>query len=176
MPPLCHTTPSTTQARASVPLISFKRRPLQTHKVHRSDQLTGSSDSASASTTFFLEHLASLEQPNISGPRRRSSKTHQLSRYIFASFQSIQTSCIVCSLQSILAKYSPYFSSSMINDHKGRMATELPTTNGSAQNGNAAENFTVKTGLARMLKGGVIMDVVNAEQVRCPKTSITRRS
>lgn len=27
-------------------------------------------------------------------------------------------------------------------------------------------NFTVKTGLAQMLKGGVIMDVVNAEQVR----------
>jgi pyridoxal 5'-phosphate synthase pdxS subunit len=28
-----------------------------------------------------------------------------------------------------------------------------------------ASNFTVKSGLARMLKGGVIMDVVNAEQV-----------
>jgi pyridoxal 5'-phosphate synthase pdxS subunit len=27
------------------------------------------------------------------------------------------------------------------------------------------EGFTVKSGLARMLKGGVIMDVVNAEQV-----------
>ena len=27
-------------------------------------------------------------------------------------------------------------------------------------------NFTVKTGLAQMLKGGVIMDVVNAEQAR----------
>lgn len=26
-------------------------------------------------------------------------------------------------------------------------------------------NFNVKTGLAKMLKGGVIMDVVNAEQV-----------
>jgi len=49
------------------------------------------------------------------------------------------------------------------------MATELPThtTNGSSTNGkNKGEaNFTVKTGLARMLKGGVIMDVVNAEQV-----------
>jgi hypothetical protein len=55
----------------------------------------------------------------------------------------------------------------MINDQPGRMATELPTTNGSgtAQNGDAASSFTVKTGLARMLKGGVIMDVVNAEQV-----------
>jgi len=44
------------------------------------------------------------------------------------------------------------------------MATELPTTNGhSAQDGET--NFAVKAGLARMLKGGVIMDVVNAEQV-----------
>jgi hypothetical protein len=44
------------------------------------------------------------------------------------------------------------------------MATELPTTNGtSAQDGE--NNFAVKAGLARMLKGGVIMDVVNAEQV-----------
>jgi pyridoxal 5'-phosphate synthase pdxS subunit len=45
------------------------------------------------------------------------------------------------------------------------MATALPTTNGStaAQDDN---KFAVKAGLARMLKGGVIMDVVNAEQVR----------
>ncbi|EOD46502.1 putative pyridoxine biosynthesis protein [Neofusicoccum parvum] len=47
------------------------------------------------------------------------------------------------------------------------MASELPTTNG---NGAAADgqanNFQVKAGLARMLKGGVIMDVVNAEQAR----------
>ena len=57
----------------------------------------------------------------------------------------------------------------MINDHSPRMATELPTrtTNGERTPLNAVgeENFTVKTGLARMLKGGVIMDVVNAEQV-----------
>lgn len=37
--------------------------------------------------------------------------------------------------------------------------------NGNAQNGNGSVSFTVKTGLAQMLKGGVIMDVVNAEQV-----------
>jgi pyridoxal 5'-phosphate synthase pdxS subunit len=44
------------------------------------------------------------------------------------------------------------------------MATELPTTNGhGTQDGE--NNFAVKAGLARMLKGGVIMDVVNAEQV-----------
>lgn len=32
-------------------------------------------------------------------------------------------------------------------------------------NGASANSFTVKAGLAQMLKGGVIMDVVNAEQV-----------
>ncbi|KAI9929914.1 hypothetical protein ASPWEDRAFT_35147 [Aspergillus wentii DTO 134E9] len=38
----------------------------------------------------------------------------------------------------------------------------------SQQNGvsNGANDFTVKAGLAQMLKGGVIMDVVNAEQAR----------
>ena len=47
------------------------------------------------------------------------------------------------------------------------MATTLPTTNGhSAQDGE--DNFAIKAGLARMLKGGVIMDVVNAEQVLHP--------
>ncbi|PYI05272.1 vitamin B6 biosynthesis protein [Aspergillus sclerotiicarbonarius CBS 121057] len=35
-----------------------------------------------------------------------------------------------------------------------------------ASNGAAANGFTVKAGLAQMLKGGVIMDVVNAEQAR----------
>jgi pyridoxal 5'-phosphate synthase pdxS subunit len=44
------------------------------------------------------------------------------------------------------------------------METELPSNY--TINGNAQSTFTVKTGLARMLKGGVIMDVVNAEQVR----------
>ncbi|KAF2731240.1 vitamin B6 biosynthesis protein, partial [Polyplosphaeria fusca] len=45
------------------------------------------------------------------------------------------------------------------------MASELPTTNGhSAHDGD--DTFAVKAGLARMLKGGVIMDVVNAEQAR----------
>lgn len=46
------------------------------------------------------------------------------------------------------------------------MATELPSNGTTITNGNAESTFTVKTGLARMLKGGVIMDVVNAEQVR----------
>ena len=31
-----------------------------------------------------------------------------------------------------------------------------------------SNNFNVKAGLAKMLKGGVIMDVVNAEQVSPP--------
>jgi hypothetical protein len=68
----------------------------------------------------------------------------------------------------------------MINDHSNsRMATDLPTrtTNGEAisQNASGELNFTVKTGLARMLKGGVIMDVVNAEQVlNCPSKLASR--
>lgn len=41
--------------------------------------------------------------------------------------------------------------------------TQNAPTNG-ATNG-AGNDFTVKAGLAQMLKGGVIMDVVNAEQV-----------
>ncbi len=51
------------------------------------------------------------------------------------------------------------------------MATELPISNGtnghSHTNGDtsSASSFAIKAGLARMLKGGVIMDVVNAEQV-----------
>lgn len=43
------------------------------------------------------------------------------------------------------------------------MASELPV-NGHGEN--KSSTFAVKAGLARMLKGGVIMDVVNAEQAR----------
>ena len=39
-------------------------------------------------------------------------------------------------------------------------------TNGMAHSSGETDAFTVKAGLAQMLKGGVIMDVVNAEQVR----------
>jgi len=61
----------------------------------------------------------------------------------------------------------------MINDQSqsqsSRMASEIPVRqNGTSAttNGNRGEDkFVVKTGLAKMLKGGVIMDVVNAEQV-----------
>lgn len=45
------------------------------------------------------------------------------------------------------------------------MAAQLPV-NGSVERTNGTDNFTVKAGLARMLQGGVIMDVVNAEQAR----------
>ena len=54
------------------------------------------------------------------------------------------------------------------------MATDLPTTNGvhdTKINGHGPDgqsSFAVKAGLARMLKGGVIMDVINVEQVRHP--------
>lgn len=53
-----------------------------------------------------------------------------------------------------------------INDTMSLNGTAATTQNGhSASNGS---DFTVKAGLAQMLKGGVIMDVVNAEQVSAP--------
>lgn len=47
------------------------------------------------------------------------------------------------------------------------MAKDDPTTNGtnSVANASAPPSFAVKAGLAQMLKGGVIMDVIDAEQV-----------
>lgn len=48
------------------------------------------------------------------------------------------------------------------------MTNNEATTNGHApenQSQGGSTSFAVKTGLAKMLKGGVIMDVVNAEQV-----------
>lgn len=47
----------------------------------------------------------------------------------------------------------------MVNDN---------TTNGhgpTRESQSISFNYTIKTGLAKMLKGGVIMDVVNADQV-----------
>ncbi|KAJ2776568.1 Pyridoxal 5'-phosphate synthase subunit snz1 [Coemansia javaensis] len=44
--------------------------------------------------------------------------------------------------------------------------TNLAAPGAAPAGGDAAEAFKVKTGLAQMLKGGVIMDVVNAEQAR----------
>jgi SOR/SNZ family len=42
----------------------------------------------------------------------------------------------------------------------------VPNEKSQATNGvGTTPHFTVKAGLAQMLKGGVIMDVVNAEQV-----------
>lgn len=48
-----------------------------------------------------------------------------------------------------------------MNDNSS-MATTVPVSTESA----ATSSFNVKAGLAQMLKGGVIMDVVNAEQAR----------
>lgn len=59
----------------------------------------------------------------------------------------------------------------MINEPTGSMASGPPISNGhdsagAWQGGGGLDSaFTVKAGLARMLQGGVIMDVVNAEQV-----------
>ena len=38
-----------------------------------------------------------------------------------------------------------------------------------AENGQSTGTFRVKSGMAQMLKGGVIMDVVDAEQARSPR-------
>ncbi|KAF4469448.1 pyridoxine biosynthesis PDX1 [Fusarium albosuccineum] len=46
------------------------------------------------------------------------------------------------------------------------MTNDVSNTSASASNGEAKSSFTVKAGLAQMLKGGVIMDVTNAEQAR----------
>ena len=53
-----------------------------------------------------------------------------------------------------------------------------PATNGDTNghsapsNGDSSAPFSVKAGLAQMLKGGVIMDVVNAEQV--PRSALAQ--
>ncbi|EXJ87592.1 pyridoxine biosynthesis protein PDX1 [Capronia epimyces CBS 606.96] len=53
----------------------------------------------------------------------------------------------------------------VMNDNGTMSNTTLPTS--SAANGTpSVPTFAVKAGLAQMLKGGVIMDVVNAEQAR----------
>ena len=53
------------------------------------------------------------------------------------------------------------------------MATDLPVTNGDHRRSGKGSSHLEKDGLARMLKGGVIMDVVNAEQVLSPHLSPT---
>merc|ERR1712178_105508 len=42
----------------------------------------------------------------------------------------------------------------------------MPESNGATTGVSTTGTFTVKAGLAQMLKGGVIMDVVNAEQAK----------
>ncbi len=42
----------------------------------------------------------------------------------------------------------------------------MATQNGSQKNGSESGTWRVKAGLAQMLKGGVIMDVVNPEQAK----------
>ena len=48
--------------------------------------------------------------------------------------------------------------------------------NGSGNGGNAANEWRVKVGLAEMLKGGVIMDVTNAEQAQIADAAVRTRS
>lgn len=65
-------------------------------------------------------------------------------------------SFLICFLFKLL--HSPPLSSSLLSSPQFHILIM-------AQNG-TSNDFTVKAGLAQMLKGGVIMDVVNAEQVR----------
>lgn len=59
-----------------------------------------------------------------------------------------------------------------VNDKatNGTSASSIPiptsSSDDSTANGSSNNSFLVKAGLAQMLKGGVIMDVVNAEQAR----------
>jgi len=54
-----------------------------------------------------------------------------------------------------------------INDNGTASSIAIPTSSSNtAATTNGNNSFTVKAGLAQMLKGGVIMDVVNAEQAR----------
>lgn len=48
----------------------------------------------------------------------------------------------------------------MVNTH-----SSVNGHNAAVDSNGGSTSFTVKAGLAQMLKGGVIMDVVNAEQV-----------
>lgn len=52
----------------------------------------------------------------------------------------------------------------MVMNDNAMASTTIPVTNGT--DSPSTSSFTVKAGLAQMLKGGVIMDVVNAEQAR----------
>src|SRR6266480_4432392 len=72
--------------------------------------------------------------------------------------------CISFSIVQYISIAIPIATSSKSLNHLPDMSTELHTTNGIAANGDSSNQQSVKEGLARMLKGGVIMDVVNAEQ------------
>jgi pyridoxal 5'-phosphate synthase pdxS subunit len=55
----------------------------------------------------------------------------------------------------------------MVMNDNSNMSSSIPLQS-SGQNGNGGDvpSFAIKAGLAQMLKGGVIMDVINAEQAR----------
>merc|ERR1711939_855758 len=76
-------------------------------------------------------------------------KSYRLSTYL-------QTSSF------LLLRSSSYNTANMVMNDNGMATTTLSNGN----DGPSATTFTVKAGLAQMLKGGVIMDAVNAEQAR----------
>lgn len=61
---------------------------------------------------------------------------------------------------------TPFSFSSLSSVFYPLHAFTMASQQNGASNGATSNDFTVKAGLAQMLKGGVIMDVVNAEQVR----------
>lgn len=102
------------------------------------------------------------------------SKSHlhalrdRLTVYIFLPNNSLDS---IVSLSTLASKSLSYLSlkdPSSAFPTNPDMLNDKSTTNGHGQSSDSnagSTNFTVKTGLAQMLKGGVIMDVVNAEQV-----------
>jgi SOR/SNZ family protein len=67
-----------------------------------------------------------------------------------------------------LSLFASSFPIALVSTHSFFMMMASEQQTGVATNGTASSQpptFTVKAGLAQMLKGGVIMDVINADQV-----------
>jgi pyridoxal 5'-phosphate synthase pdxS subunit len=54
----------------------------------------------------------------------------------------------------------------MVMNDNSNMSTTVPVTSSQTNGESSVPTFAIKAGLAQMLKGGVIMDVINAEQAR----------
>lgn len=119
---------------------------------------------------FFLSNNASNRQVSHSKEGRTSQ-----ARYTFINLGNLRPSLfsLTHTFPSVFASFASFQLTHILT-----MATTLPTTNGKHDGANGTDgvaSFAVKAGLARMLKGGVIMDVVNAEQVRSCSMSPRRQ-